>query len=179
MKPGTKVTITTPPFAFTSREDVVGHVARVVADGAGRGMREDDRRAGDAQGVGHRVGRDVAQVDEHAEPVHLEHDLLAELREPAQPRRVGGGVGPRHVVAVGQGHVPGAERVHHAQRPERVVDRVAPFHAQQRGDPAGLDDALDVGGGARHLERIGVARDHAVHQVDLLEHRPDRGLPLE
>ena len=32
----------------------------------------------------HGVGRDVAQIDEHPEAVHLEHDFLAELRQPAQ-----------------------------------------------------------------------------------------------
>ena len=38
--------------------------------------------------------------------------------------------------------------------------------------------AVDIRG-ARHLERIGVARNHAVHQVNLLEDRPGRGVPLE
>ena len=43
-KAGTNVTMTTPPFVGSRREDRVGHVARMIDQGAGRGMREDDRR---------------------------------------------------------------------------------------------------------------------------------------
>ena len=35
---------------------------------------------GDVERVAHRVGRDVREVDEHADPVHLAHDLPAERR---------------------------------------------------------------------------------------------------
>ena len=88
-----------------------------------------------AQRVPHGRGRHMAQVDQHAEPVHLAHDLLAEPGKPARPRLVGRGVRPRHVVVVGKRHIPDAERVQHAQRAERAVDRVAAFRAEQRGDP--------------------------------------------
>ena len=53
----------------------------------------------DAQRVLHRVGRDVAQIDEHPEPVHLLDDLFAEGGQPVGLRRVGGGVGPRRVAS--------------------------------------------------------------------------------
>ncbi len=43
--------------------------------------------AADPQRVVHRVGRDVAEIDEHAEPVHLAHHFLAELRQPVALRR--------------------------------------------------------------------------------------------
>ena len=65
------------------------------------------------------------------------------LRKAAQRRLVGRRVGPRHVEAVGQRHVAGAERMHHAQRRQRVVDRMAAFHADHRGDPPALEHALD------------------------------------
>jgi hypothetical protein len=76
-------------------------------------------------------------------------------------------------------HVRGAKRAHHAQRAERAVDGVAAFHPGQRRDAAGLHDALDVVGGSRHLEGVGIPGDHPVHDVDLFQHRLDRRLTLE
>ncbi len=54
---------------------------------------------------------------------------------------------------------------------------VAAFGAEQRGHPAGGEDPLDVGGGQRELQGLGVRRDHPAGQVDLLEHRGDGGVP--
>ena len=56
-------------------EDLVGDVARVVAHGPGARVREDHRRLRDVERGRHRRRRDVAQVDEHAEAVHLAHHL--------------------------------------------------------------------------------------------------------
>ena len=112
----------------------------------------------DANRVFHRVRRDVAEVDEHAEPVHLAHDLFAERRQPVEHRRVGRRVGPRDVLRVRQRHVARAEAVEHAQRAERAVDRVPAFHADERRDLALLEDALDVVGGQRQLEVSGYLR---------------------
>ena len=83
-------------------------------------------------------------------------------------RLVGGAVGPRRVVVVGERHVAGAQRVHHAQRGQRAVDRVTAFHADHRGDAALLEGALDVVGTERQLEGLGPLLQHAVHDVDLL-----------
>ena len=74
---------------------------------------------------------------------------------------------------VGDRHVAGARGVELAQGGERVMDRVPPLHADQRGDPAGLVDAHDVVGRAGQLEGVGVALDQAVDVVDLLERRLD------
>ena len=61
-------------------DDVVGDVARDLAQRARVGMRKDHRRLRDAQRIAHGVGRGVRQVHEHADAVHLVHDLLAERR---------------------------------------------------------------------------------------------------
>ena len=57
-----------------------------------------------------------------------------------------------------QRHVARAEAVEHPQRAERAVDRVAALHADERRDLALLEDALDVVGGERQLERLRVLR---------------------
>ena len=86
----------------------------------------------------HRVGRDVRDVDHHAEAIHLANDFFAERREAAAARDVGPRIGPVERVGVGERHVAGAQLVKLAQDGDRVFDRVAPFHADQRGDLAGL-----------------------------------------
>ena len=147
MKPGTNVTITTPPFFATICSTLSGTLRGTLQMRPGRRVRKDHRRLGHAHRVFHRVWRHVAEVDEHAEAIHLANHLFAELRQAAEHRRPGAGIGPGQVGRMRQRHVAGAERVHHAQRRQRVVDRVAAFHADQRPDPAGLERALDVGGG--------------------------------
>ena len=83
--------MTTPPFFGSFARIVVGHVARDVAEGARRGMREDDGRLETRSAAAHRLGRDVREVHEHAEPVHLAHDLDSpNVVRP--PRRTGGSV---------------------------------------------------------------------------------------
>jgi small ligand-binding sensory domain FIST len=155
-------------------QHLVGHIPRVVADRAGAGMREDHRGRGDVQGVAHRGRRGVRQVDQHADPLHLADHVAAEVGQPAGRRLVGGRVGPADVRVVGERHIPHAQRVQHPQRAERARDRVAALGAEQRGDPAGREDPLHVGGGQRELQRPGIAGDHRAGQVDLLEHRGDR-----
>ena len=95
-------------------QDVVGRVAEVVAERAGVRVAEDDGAAGDGQDVGHRLGRHVAQVDQHAETVHLEDGGAADgaQAEVAAARGdVGGGRGEDVVAVVGQGDVARAELV--------------------------------------------------------------------
>lgn len=62
-------------------EDVVGHVPRVVTEGARRGVGEDDGRLSDLECVPHRPRRHVGQVDHHPQTVHLHHHLLQETIE--------------------------------------------------------------------------------------------------
>ena len=115
-------------------QHVVGHVAHVVDDAARGRVAEDDRRRGHRERVAHRADGDVRQVDHHAEPVHLSDHRPSEVVEPAEDGRIGGRVGPRHVVVVGQRQVPHAEREQGAQHGERAVDRMAALGAQQRCD---------------------------------------------
>jgi hypothetical protein len=61
-----------------TRQDRIRDVARAGGDGEGARVAGDDRRLRDAEHVVHRLGRDVRDVDEHAEPVHLADDPLAE-----------------------------------------------------------------------------------------------------
>ena len=96
--PGTNVTITTPPFFGSCRRMSSGTLRGTSVSARARRVREDHRRRRHAERVRHRSpARRVTEVDEHAEPVHLAHDLLAERREAVELRRVGRRVGPRHV----------------------------------------------------------------------------------
>ena len=67
------------------------------------------------------------------------------------------------------GHVADAQVVLHAQHAERVIDRVAAFHADQRGDLAGLVDAHHVVDREGHLECIRIRLDHTLDDVDLFQ----------
>ena len=58
----------------------------------------------------------MAQVDEHAEPIHLTDDLLTESRESTKYRFVGTGISPWDITAMGQRHVADTEPVEHAER---------------------------------------------------------------
>ena len=68
---GTKVTMQIPPPRAQRLEHVVGGVAGAVGHRPGRAVAEDRRHLGHGEGVAHRVGRDVGEVDHHADPVHL------------------------------------------------------------------------------------------------------------
>ncbi len=160
-------------------QDRVRHVTWVIDQRPRRGMREDHRRLGGAQGVLHRVFGDVSKVDQHTEPVHLPHHIAPERRKPVMLRGVGGGVRPVDVPGVGQRHVARAQNVHLPQRRERVVDLVAALDPDQGGDAAMGVDALDVGGRVGHLEIGGVAADEGLHEVDLLDGFLDRRWSLD
>jgi hypothetical protein len=82
------------------------------------------------------------------------------------------GVGPVERGVVRQSHVPRAQSVEGAELRQVVLDRDAPFDADQGGDLPRRDDPLDVGRRAGQLEVRAVALDHPHDQVDLLGDRP-------
>lgn len=128
-------------------EHVVRHIPGGVADGSRRRVREDDRRLRRLQRVAHRLGRRVAQVDQHAEPIHLAHHRLAEVGEADfvagrahAPAVVAGAAlraaRPRRVARVRQRQVARAQVVQHAQHREAVAERMSALHADQAGNLA-------------------------------------------
>ncbi len=155
---------------FEAQEDVVGNVAGVLGDGVGGGVRGDDRRLGDVEDGVHGVGGDVGDVDEHAEAIHFEDYFAAESGEAVGGFGfVGGSVGPGEAVGVREGHVANAEFVIHAKEREGILDGMAAFDSDEAGDFVGFADLEDFVGGAREGEGFGIASDHAVDEVDLLE----------
>src|SRR5260370_1015799 len=60
---------------------VVGHVAGVIGEGTRGRVRGNDGRFGDGNRVVERLVGNVRNIDQHAEAVHLEHDLLAAVGE--------------------------------------------------------------------------------------------------
>jgi hypothetical protein len=128
-------------------------------------MAEDHRRSGDIERIVHRRLADMAEIDQHAQPLHLAHHVR---------RGVGGAVGPGGVLEMGQRHVARAERVHLPQHRQRAADRMAALHADQRGDPARLERLFSTGSGLAIGQLARVAGDQPFQHVDLLERRLDR-----
>src|SRR3546814_13930645 len=60
---------------------LIGDAARVVRDGAHRGVRDYDRLRGVGRGVERRADADMRAVDQHADAVAVAHDLDAEMRQ--------------------------------------------------------------------------------------------------
>ena len=150
-------------------QHAVGHIARMGRHRPRRRMGEDHGGLGHPHGVQHGLFRDVAEVDHHPQPVHLAHNLLAERRQAAPLRRIGGAVGPGGGLRVGQGDVAGPGIEEFSQETQGVIDRIATLHADQRGDPAAPVDAFDIGRGGGQFEHVRMGGDDPLDGVDLLE----------
>ena len=165
----TNGTITTPPF-FGMRARIESGTLRGWSTSARDAECEKITGAcGHVERGAHRARRHVRQIDEHAEPVHLAHDLAAERREPVVLRAVERGVGPveRHVV--GERHVARAHVVVEPQERQRVLDRVAALEAEERRDLPRLTLPLARASAVGAHCELGILRDHAPRDVDLLE----------
>ena len=137
-KAGTKLTMTTPPLAGSSRSTSSGTLRGCGIERGRVGVGEDHRRPAGGDRVLHRRRRDVAEIDQHPEPVHFLDDLDAERAEAVIFRLVGRAVGPFGRLVVGQGHVARAEVVELAQRGERAADLPAALdrRSARRSRPA-------------------------------------------
>ena len=124
--------------------------------------------------MAHRVGRDVREVDEHADAVHLAHHLDAKGGEPADGRLVGGRVGPRDVVVVGQRQVTDTQHVQHPQGCEGTTDGVATLSPDEGGDPPRREDRLQLVRGASESQPVAIPGDHLMDGVDLFQGLDDR-----
>jgi hypothetical protein len=135
---------------------------------------EDHRRGRDVQRGAHRRRRHVREVDEDAVALQVRDDRAADAGQPADARLTGRRVRPRGVVVVGQRHVPDAEPREPAQHAGRRGEAVTALDPEQRRDPAGRDRTLHVVRGVRDREVAGVARDHPMDGVHLLQRRDHR-----
>ena len=173
-KPGTNVTITTPPF--------FGSICRTLS-GTLRGT-SFTARADECEKITGacetRIASSIVSGDTCERSTSMPSQFISRTTSspngdsPLELRRVGRRVGPRDVLRVRERHVARAEPVEHAQRAERAVDRVAALHADERRDLPLLEDPLDVVGRERQLERLGILAHHAMDDVDLLERGGDR-----
>ena len=119
--------------------------------------------------VPERLVRDVRDVDQHAEPVHLAHHLAAEVGETAVAPDVARGIGPAVAVAPGERHVADAEVVEVLDVLELVLDRVTSLQAHQAGDLAGGGGIPDVLRAHRERQAAGVPDELAQQRLDHLD----------
>lgn len=129
-------------------EHSIGDVARVVAECTCTAVAKDDRCLGNVEHVVHGVHRDMREVHEHAQAVHLAHHLplnhsacyleykcphrdctrvyhCAKLGQPVVLTGPNRAVCPWRVASVCQCHVASTQHVHHAQGSQRRVNLVA------------------------------------------------------
>ena len=145
-KNGTNATMHTPPLT-ASRASTSSGTLRGLSVSA-RALEWEKITGGRATSRAAFIVRDgdVRQVDEHAEALHLGHDLAAEVGQAAAVRLVGGRVGPADVVVVGERQVADAEGVQGAEHAERAVDAVPALRAEQGRDLAGGERRVHVVG---------------------------------
>ena len=157
-------------------ELIVGQVARHVAERAGAGVRCDHRHGGDGDRVVEGAVRDVRQIDEHAEPVHLAHDVSTERGEAAGARIAGADrrASPCVAVVPRQREVARSSRVEIAQAIERALDRMAALHADEDRDLPFRLRAAHVGGGGGEEEAVRMPVDEGVDHLDVLERAGER-----
>ena len=127
-------------------QNVVRNIARMIDQRARRGVREDHRRFARRQRGLHRFGRHMAEIHQHPEAIHFVDDFDAERRKTVMHGRIGRRVRPSGIEGVRQSHVARAGVVHLAQRGQRVVDLMAAFDADQRGDLVRLMNAAHICG---------------------------------
>ncbi len=143
-------------------------------DGAYTRMAEHYRRLGFVERVHHRRLAHMAEIDQHPQPVHLAHYLAAEVGQPAMQRRVGRAVGPAQPLGVCEREVTHTQVIGLAEHGQALADRIAALHPKHRRDLAALHGRSGFVGGAHESELVGVARHHALHDVDLFQHRHHR-----
>ena len=102
-------------------------------------MTGDDRGLGNSQRVSHRGRRNVRDIHQHSQPVHLLDNPFAKRRQSVVPGHIGGGIGPVERGVVRQRHVPGAQRIKCPELGEAVFNGHAPFDPHERRDlPGGV-----------------------------------------
>src|SRR6267142_2791868 len=150
-------------------DHVVGHVARVIRNGAHGRMRGDERHVADFERIVKRLVRNVRNVHEHSLPVHFADHFLAEIRQAVMRRLVGGGVRPLIIVEVGERHVAYAQACVVADHVNVVADHVAAFHAHEDGDLALRVGAADLLRGGGQCKVLAMLLDVLTDDVNLVE----------
>ena len=87
-----------PTWASNHRERSKGWIAKR----SGAQVGEDDRGLGDVERATRRVRRNVREVDEHAEALHLTNYFLSESSQPTVDRGIRRRICPWHVLVMGK-----------------------------------------------------------------------------
>src|SRR5580765_3348047 len=107
-------------------------------------MRGDDRLTRNSQDVVEGLVRNVRNIDDHADSVHLTNDLFTEIREPIMFRFPSGRVCPIVAAKMGQSHGQNAEAAIHTKNAEIVIDLMATLRGKNSCDLLLSDDSLNI-----------------------------------
>ncbi len=140
-------------------------------------MRGDDRRFRGGNRVPESLVGDVRDVHHHAQPIHLQHDLLAEIGEPVVMLNFGivnvaRGISPFIGVRPRERHVAHAQPVVVAQQVHVVFNRVPALDSHQRSQFVLAMGPLNICYGKSHHHAIRMTRRLLVYGVDQIERVP-------
>src|SRR5882724_4288037 len=150
-------------------DHVVGHVARVIRNGAHGRMRRDERQPADFQRIVKRLVRNVRNVHEHPLPVHFADHFLAEIRQAIMRRLVRRRVCPLVIVEMRQRHVAHAQARVIADHVNVVADHVAAFHAHENSNLALRVGAADLLRGGGQHQVLAMLLDVLTDDINLVE----------
>ena len=133
--PGTNATMHTPPLRGSSREDVVGHVAGMVAERARAGVAEDDGALVAASAA--RIVAGATCERSTSMPSRFISCTTWTPNAVSPPCRASSVAESAHgCCGCGSGSCSGRRAEHHPQRAQRAADAVAALDSEHRRDPA-------------------------------------------
>src|SRR6266850_1504393 len=150
-------------------DHVVGHIARVIRNGARGRMGCDERHLADFQRIVKRLVGNVRNVHEHSLAVHFADYFFAEIRQSVMRRLVRGGVRPLVIVEMRERHVAHAQARVIADHVNVVADHVAAFHAHEDGNLALRAGAADLLRGGGQHQVLALLPDVLQDDINLVE----------
>ncbi len=111
----------------------------------------------------------MAEIHDHAEPVHFLHHRHAKFGQAVALWCIGCAIRPVERFPVGQRHIARAERIGLPKHSQRIADRMAAFHTDQRCDAALFLGCVHIRYGQGQLQVVRILIDQTVHDVDLFD----------
>lgn len=156
-------------------QDLVWHVARVVPQRTGAGMRPDDGGLGHFNRLPHGRDRRVREINHDPDAVEfldqLDPQICQRVAFVGLRDRCPGSRGrcERAVAGVRERQVADAQLCENAQNAQRVAQQMRAFHADQGCDLAGAERVPYLSGRPGVLQVVWMPRDHVLDHVEHLQ----------